>query len=169
MASHLPLRQGLGKDIGGHIVRGAVRDVDGAAGNDLANEMVSDVDVFSVVSRLCYFARTTLSATLTFSSISSCTILRPQNMTPRITRDSKSPMTDRLGPLVRPRFPVRYPIDSRTQPSPLWAYNTFSYVLFLSFGLISSLVPISSIPFCSTPFYCTSDLICFHSILFDSL
>ena len=47
MASYLPPRQGLGKDIGGHIVRGAVHDVDGAAGNDLANEMVSDVDVFS--------------------------------------------------------------------------------------------------------------------------
>ena len=47
MASHLPLRQGLGKDIGGHIVCGAVRDVNGTAGNDLVNEMVSDVDVFS--------------------------------------------------------------------------------------------------------------------------
>ena len=48
MASHLPSQQGLGKDISGHIVRRAVRDVDGAAGNDLANEMISDVDVFSV-------------------------------------------------------------------------------------------------------------------------
>ena len=47
MASHLPSQQGLGKDIGGHIVCGAVRDVDGAAGNDLVNEMVSDVDVLS--------------------------------------------------------------------------------------------------------------------------
>ena len=47
MASHLPSQQGLGKDISGHIVRRAVRDVDGAAGNDLANEMISNVDVFS--------------------------------------------------------------------------------------------------------------------------
>jgi hypothetical protein len=106
---------------------------------------------------------------LLFSSISSCTILRLQSMTPRITCDSKSPMTDGFGPLARLRFSVRYPIDSCARPSPLWAYNTFSYVLFLSFGLVSSLVPISSIPFCSTPFYCASDLICFHSIPFDSL
>ena len=47
MASHLPSRQGLGKDIGSHVVCGAVCDVDGTTGNDLANEMVSDVDVFS--------------------------------------------------------------------------------------------------------------------------
>ena len=48
MASHLPLWQGLGKDVSSHIVHGAVRDVDGTAGNDLANEMISDVNVFSV-------------------------------------------------------------------------------------------------------------------------
>ena len=48
MASHLPSRQGLGKDIGSHVVCGAVCDVDGAAGNNLVNEMISDVNVFSV-------------------------------------------------------------------------------------------------------------------------
>jgi hypothetical protein len=40
-------------------------------------------------------------------------------------------MTDRPGPLARPRSPyVVY--DSRAWPSPLWAYNTFSYVPRLS-------------------------------------
>ena len=90
-------------------------------------------------------------------------------MTPRIACDSKSPMTDRLGPLVRPRFPVQYLIDSRARPSPLWAYNTFSYVLFLSSGLVSSLVLFSSIPFYSALFYYVSDLFNFYLIPFDSL
>ena len=115
------------------------------------------------------FARTILFPVAYFPLHLSCTILRPQSMTPRIACDSKSLMTDGLGPLVRPRFPVRYLIDLRARPSPLWAYNTFSYVLFLSFGLVSLLVLFSSIPFCSTPFYYASDLIYFHSIPFDSL
>ena len=75
-----------------------------------------------------------------------CTILRPQSMTPGITCDSKSPMTDWLGPLARPRFPVRYLADSRARPSPLWAYNTFSYVLFLSFRLAFYSMLFHSIP-----------------------
>ena len=36
--------------------------------------------------------------------ISPCTILRPQSMTPGIACDSKSPIDDRPGPLVRPRL-----------------------------------------------------------------
>ena len=88
-----------------------------------------------------------------FFFFSSCTILRPQSMTPRITCDAKSPMTDRLGPLVRPRFPVRYPIDSRAWPSPLWAYSTFSTVLFPSFQFAPSPALFSSILFYSIPFY----------------
>jgi hypothetical protein len=55
----------------------------------------------------------------TFPFISLCTILRPQSMTPRIACDSKSPMTDRLGPLVRPRAPVRYSIRLMRTAQPL--------------------------------------------------
>ena len=47
MAGHLLSRQGFGENVGSHVIRGAVRDVDGATGNDLANEMISNVDVFS--------------------------------------------------------------------------------------------------------------------------
>ena len=93
-----------------------------------------------------------------------CTILRPQSTTPGIACDPKGPMTDWPGPLVRPRCPVRYPADSRAWPSPLWAYNTFSHILFLSFRLASSL--------CSIPFHSIAPLISFastrfYSILFD--
>jgi hypothetical protein len=86
-------------------------------------------------------------------------------MTPGITCDSKSLMTDWLGPLVQPRFPLRYLTDSRAWPSPLWAYNTFSYVLFLSFD---SRRPYVLFP--SVPFYSTMPLTSFTSIaiLFDS-
>ena len=92
-----------------------------------------------------------------------CTILRLKSMTPKIACDSKSPMIDRLGPLARPRSPTRYLVDSRAWPSPLWAYNTFSYVLFLS----------TRFPLCSILFHSVSayayDLTCLHSIPFDSL
>ena len=96
-----------------------------------------------------------------------CTILRPQNMTPGIACDSKSPMIDWLGPLVRPRFPIRY-CDSRAWPSPLWAYNIFSYVLFVSSRLVSSpcSVPFSSILVIAPLTSFAS--IRFYSILFDS-
>ena len=122
------------------------------------------------MSRLCYFARTILFFFLFFCLLSlSCTILRPQSMTPGIACDSKSLMTDWLGPLVRPRSPIRYLVDSRAWPSPLWAYNTFSYVLLLSFRL--TLSP-CSIPFCSIPFHkaslTSSVSIRFYSILFES-
>ena len=96
----------------------------------------------------------------------SCTILRPQSMTPGIACDSKSPMTDWFGPLVRPRFLVRYLADSRAWPSPLWAYNTFSYVLFLSFQPAS---PLCYILFHSTPFHSITPLISLTSIRFYSI
>ena len=95
-----------------------------------------------------------------------CTILRPSSMTPGIACDSKSPMTDRPGPLVRPRFSVRYLANSRAWPSPLWAYNAFSDVLSLSFLFASSPC---SIPFRSILFHYAADLIYFYSVLFDSL
>ena len=47
-----------------------------------------------------------------------CTILRPQDTTPRIACDSKSPMTNELGPLVRPRFPIRYLLTHAHSPAP---------------------------------------------------
>ena len=100
-----------------------------------------------------------------FCSLSlSCTILRPESTTPRIACDSKSPMTDWLGPLVRPRSPVRYLADSRAWPSPLWAYNTFSYVLSLSPRLTMSFY---SILFHSATPLSSYVSILFHSILFD--
>ena len=122
-----------------------------------------------VMSWLRRFARTIFPFYLSFSTISCCTILRSGGTTPRIACDSKSPMISRLGPLARPRFPVRYLIDSRAWPSPLWAYNVFSHVLFFSFRFTS---PLCSIPFCSIPFrvrlrsHFTS--IRFRSILFYS-
>ena len=91
-----------------------------------------------------------------------CTILRPQDMTPRIACDSKSLMTGRLGPLVRPRFSIRYLVDSRARPSPLWAYNTFSYVLFLSLSPYRLL-------FYSLRFHSIAPLTSFTSILFSSI
>ena len=42
----------------------------------------------------------------------------------------KRHMTGRPGPLVWPEIPVWY--FSRARPSPLWAYNTFSMILFVS-------------------------------------
>ena len=65
----------------------------------------------------------------------------------------KSPMTDWLGPLARPRSPIRYSFDSHAWPSPLWAYTMFSHFLCLS----------SNMP-ASFPFYS----ILLHSILFNS-
>ena len=88
-------------------------------------------------------------------------------MTPGLACDSESPMAERLGPLVWPRFPVQYLADSRAWPSPLWAYNTFSPILFLSFGLRSLLF--HSIPFYSISFHDASDFVYFCSILFYSL
>ena len=118
----------------------------------------------TIVSRLRQFARTIFSFAC-YPSL--CTILRPQSTTPGIACDSKSLIADWLGPLVQPRFPVRYLADSHAWPSPLWAYNAFSYVLFLSFRLASSVF--HSIPLYSIPFYHAFDLIHFYSILFDSL
>ena len=118
------------------------------------------------VSRLCYFARTTFYCYLFLYTL--CTILRPQDTTPRITCDSKSPMTDKLGPPVRPRFPVRYLIDSRAWPSPLWAHNAFSYVLLLS--LQTHIVSFfQSLLFDSVPFRSIAPLISFTSIRFYSI
>ena len=97
----------------------------------------------------------------------SCTILRPLNTTPGIACDSKSRMTDRLGPPVRPRSLVRYLADSRAWPSPLWASNNF-LVCSSPFSFDSRLLYalFYSIPFHSIN---ASDLICFHSFPFDSL
>ena len=77
----------------------------------------------------------------------------------------RSPMTDWLGPLVRPRFPVQYLADSRAWPSPLWASNAFSYVLFPSFQIR---IALCSILFYSIPFHDVFDPFRFYSILFDS-
>ena len=71
------------------------------------------------VLRLCVRSDDYLFLLFTFSFISLCTILRPQDMTPGITCDSKSPMTDRPGPLVRPRVPVRYSIRFMRMAQPL--------------------------------------------------
>ena len=118
------------------------------------------------MSRLCYFARTTFYRYLFLFTL--YTILRPQDTTPRITCDSKSLMTDELGPLVRPRSPIRYLIDSRAWPSPLWAHNAFSYVLLLS--LQTRIVfCFQSLPFDSIPFRSTAPLISFTSIRFHSI
>ena len=117
------------------------------------------------LSRFCYVRSDNLfffiSLFLFISLVILCTILRPQDMTPGIACDSKSPVTDRLGPLVRPRFPTWYLADSRAWPSPLWAYNTFSIILFFSLRLVS--LPIL---FYSTPFYSIASLISFASIRF---
>ena len=107
---------------------------------------------------------------LSFSSFlfTLCTILRPQDATPRTTCDSKSPMTGKLGPPVRPRFPIRYPIDSRAWPSPLWAHNAFSYVLLLSLQT-RTVSRLQSLLFDSVLFYSTAPLISFTSIRFCSI
>ena len=115
------------------------------------------------MSRLCVRSDDYLFYLLTFSLISLCTILRPQRMTPGITCDSTSPMTDELGPLVRPRTPIRYSIHlMRTAQPPV--------------GL--SRLPLHSIPFYSTLFYSflfysitpptSFTSIRFHSFLFES-
>ena len=97
-----------------------------------------------------------------------CTILRPQDATPRTTCDSKSPVTGEPGPPVRPRFPVRYLIDSRAWPSPLWARNVFSYVLFLSLQT-HTVSRLQSLLFDSVLFHSTAPLISFTSIRFCSI
>jgi hypothetical protein len=99
-----------------------------------------------------------------------CTILRPGSTTPGITCDSKSPTTDRPGPPVSAEISGTMSHVSRAWPSPLWAHNTFSYVL------LPSCRPVSfpySIPFYSVPFHpsprtpMTSSIsIRFYSILF---
>ena len=46
MAFDLPAWKGLGEDVGRHIVRRAVHDVDSGAHDDLADEMIAYIDVF---------------------------------------------------------------------------------------------------------------------------
>ena len=63
-------------------------------------------------------------------------------------------MTGQPGPLARPDLASMILTFSRAWPSPLWAYNTFSYVLCLSL-FITHLVPFS--------------LFRFYSLRFDSI
>ena len=74
----------------------------------------------------------------------------------------KRPMTGRPGPLVQPDASCTILTFSRAWPSPLWAYNTFSYVLCLSFSSDSSL-------FLSLLSHSTLTCDPFHSIWFHSL
>ena len=55
MEGHLPPQQHFGKDVSCHVLEGAVHDVDGTAGNNLSNEMVSNINVFgsSVIVVVC--------------------------------------------------------------------------------------------------------------------
>ena len=99
-----------------------------------------------------------------------CTILRPRSTTPGITCDSKSPTTDRPGPLVSAEISGTMSHVSRAWPSPLWACNTFSYVLLLSFRLVSFpySTPFHSVPFHPSPrtLMTSSTSVRFYSILF---
>ena len=45
MAQHLPVQQHFGEYIGSHVIHGAVVDVHGPAGHNLADEMKVDVNV----------------------------------------------------------------------------------------------------------------------------
>ena len=75
----------------------------------------------------------------------------------------KCPVAGRPGLLVWPEMPHMVLMLSHAWPSPLWAYNTFLYVLHLSLSLIH--------PFFSLPPHSilTHDPFYFHSILFASV
>ena len=46
MYGNLPFGQGLGEDVGCHVICRAIDERNGVVGDDLADEMVADVDVF---------------------------------------------------------------------------------------------------------------------------
>ena len=82
-----------------------------------------------------------------------CTISRPQSTTPRIACDSKSPMIDRLGLLVRPTFLVRCLLTHAHGPAPCGPIT------------LSSMFP----PFPLTRFAAALHSVLFYSVLFSSM